>query len=286
MSSLWCAVVLERDEQKTYMLKRAGESESHRRRFTQEQSEILQSIAESCKGLADFQSLYVGFDMESGLLILEKSELPALNTYLKGIPIFQAAQGFPELIAGARLAGRWLKRWHAATTKTGNSSTGLSRYVHAGTRSEGLAILPSEYRQTLIEAVENFPDGQVVRTHGDYTAFNVLTDGIKISIIDPGVLEWRYIDPCWDICTFTNSIEEQMTKLRGSAILAPKKVINRVKQGFLDGYGSPEIQHSPSFLICSAVRSFIRFWSERGEASAKYNLDRLADQLTALRLLQ
>jgi hypothetical protein len=283
LSSLWHVVVSDGSGKKKYIAKRAGAEKHRQSLLTRRQSELLSSMADSCVDLADFQSLYVDYDADTGLLILKESDLPPLSTHLAGFPLLQGLRGFPKLTSGTRRAGQWLRHWHAATRRTGNTSQALSRYIRSGRRSAGLCRLPNDTRQAFVEVVETFPDGEVVTTHGDFTMFNFLTDGQQISVIDPGVWEWRELTPCWDVCTFMHSLESQLRLRRWSSLLARNKTIEDIQREFLHAYGDGGIENSRAYLICSAVRCFTCFYAEQDRAIAAYNLDRLRDRLSALR---
>ncbi len=48
---------------------------------------------------------------------------------------------------------------------------------------------------------DGFED-EVVVTHGDYSASNLLWDGRGLAIIDFGISEWTEMSPFWDVATF------------------------------------------------------------------------------------
>ena len=283
LSSVWRVVVSDDSGKKKYIIKRAGAEKLRQPLLTRRQAELLSSMAGSCVDLVYFQSLYVDYDADTGLLILKESDLPQLSTYLTGFPLLQGLRGFPKLTSGIRRAGEWLRHWHAATRRTGNTSQALSRYIHSGGRSADLCRLPNDTRQAFVEAVETFPNDEVVTTHGDFTMFNILTDGQQISVIDPGVWEWRELTPCWDVCTFTHSLESQLRLRRGSSLLARKETIEDIQREFLHAYGDGSIENSRAYLICSAVRCFTYLDAEHNPAIAACRDCRLRDRLSALR---
>ncbi|MEX2615361.1 MAG: hypothetical protein WD767_04630 [Alphaproteobacteria bacterium] len=242
-----------------YFVKRVGSSVTRQTISTERQALILKSFEDSFAGVRYFDSLYVGYCKDTAMVVLKKSPLPSLIDNIAGLKPRQALKGYPDLRNGVKLAGRWLRHWHDATRHTGSITEQLDSYVQA--RPAAFGALPYSTREKIKYMVQSCSNHEIATTHSDFTLFNILSDGSRISVIDPGIWEWTEMSPCWDVCTFLISLEEQTRFRWRNPVLSVPRILDKLKAEFTHAYGDEHLTNSNIYLTCAAVRHSTLFFS-------------------------
>jgi hypothetical protein len=260
MSNLWRVTVFDHGAPADFFVKKVGGNKLRQPIVTERQSAILKSVSQVCSNLNYFESVYVGYCADKGLIVLKRSDLSPLSVLISRFLPLQTVLGDPNVGQGVTLAAKWLWHWHNATRSFGDIAEKLDLYVQG--RKQGLDLLPNAHRRTLLKAVQSCPDDELVSTHSDFTVFNVLTDGRRLSIIDPGIWEWSEMSPCWDICTFLASLEAQIRFSWKRSLTWRPHAFTQLQRMFIDVYGTKDITQSQTYFTCAAVRHFSLFAGE------------------------
>lgn len=155
-----------------------------------------------------------------------------------------------RLDTGIRMAGTWLRRFHAHSLEA-HCAESLVPYLEK--RRAPLRRL-SEPMAERVWALARAPFvGPSAVIHGDFCPHNILFSGNHISVIDCGMEEWKRFSPFWDSVCFAIAIEEiGQFHIRSPLHWMPRKC-DAMLASFFAAYGSDPRAH-PDYLKCLAVR--------------------------------
>ena len=269
MSNMLDVTVFDEGRSHRYLLKRAGALEARQSLLTARQSKILNSFNSCSRELGYFESIYVGYDTNTNFLILKYLNLPSISQMISRPKLLQPLIGYPILYDGVAKAGHWLRNWHDSTCRHGSFSHSLREYVSDEGRLTALESVPKDTRTKFYDMLESCPDGDIVTIHGDFTVQNVMTDGKRLTVIDPGVWEWTEMTPCWDIAAFLVSLEDQLNNSIFNQIYWKHRIFPALKNEFLSAYGGGDwITNNNIYHVCAAIRRLAKFHGVRDNKKA------------------
>ena len=268
-SSVWQVSVAGKRETQTFFVKAPG--------INPEKETRLQQRAEQLsRGLAHYTLPEVHFDRTLRLVVSKGFSGRSILSLIQHGDLLHPIRSFPEAENAVHAAGSWLKLYHQER-RTGSISQPLLRSLKR--RSDSLALLASEFRRRLCMLVGDGFEDEVVVTHGDYSASNLLWDGRGLAIIDFGISEWTEMSPFWDVATFLVTLDRYTLFSPRTTLFWFRPLLTKLKRSFLAGYGRDLPNSERAAQACLAVRHFSSAFTagpiQAGDRRARWHLSQL-----------
>lgn len=141
----------------------------------------------------------------------------------------------------AHRVGTWLREFHECTKSDGAiySHREIAAYCMHRLQimiNDGLSGIDREYPDVVRKLAERADASPlaagifVCGQHGDFAPHNILTDGVRISVIDFG--GYKLGVNIHDVISFLEKVRRMQER-----VLSNKSAVMQINQGFMDGYG-------------------------------------------------
>ncbi len=199
-------------------------------------------------------SLDVKFIPNQNVVLSKRSKLSTFTQLIEKNGFPNPVKWYFQLIQVVKLAGNWLKAYHAVGQSVDSVSEPLLRYIES--REYIFNLFPAALQKSFLDAVESCPDHIVSPIHCDFSPENILSNGKKLSVIDFGVEEWLEMSPYWDIATFIIAIERDFLFRYKSPLKWIPVLRRHLLNNFYKTYGGDTQGNLVVWRICYVVRHF------------------------------
>lgn len=203
---------------------------------------------------------YLGHDADNNIIFMEFVDDQTLSDLFHlsydNLGKWRLVKWRDSIYEACFTAGRWLNYWHSIDKSSGRIDLLLKEYIR--NRQELLVSIDKNTESRLNRMISQTGTGRVNAIHGDFTPFNVMWSGQRLTVFDFGISEWSVMSPWWDaICMDIGVRRELEFSFLSLGKLNPKIIDGAVEQ-FWSGYSNTE-KNSVARHVCIALRHLVLY---------------------------